>query len=178
MYENDELIHYGVKGMKWGVRTRKELKVAKKFAKVGKKQGQADYYNQQGDLVKKKHEANAKVFDKIAKQQEAKGSYVKAELARKSAAALRARGENASNKKYEIADMYVKRATKLNEKATKFATKKRVDLGKSKIQSIMKESSTKGFEAARSVDTAAKNKQVRDAIGDRGLEAYNKIRGV
>ena len=85
--DKSELYHYGVKGMKWGVTNKRELKVAKRFARAGKKQGVADYYRDQGKNAYKKHDENARVLEKTAKTYESNGAYIRAQVARKTAAA-------------------------------------------------------------------------------------------
>lgn len=177
MIVNGELYHHGVKGMKWGVHKRRDLKVAKRFAKVGKKRGAADFYREQGNTAYKKHNENAAVLEKTAKKYEQKGSYIKAQAARKAAEAVRARGENIRASNYATADKYMKKADKLNQKASAYATKKRVDLGKKKIDYILKESAKKGYNREKRFDEIAKESNLRDKLGDNGYDAYNKIRG-
>lgn len=172
-----ELYHYGVPGMKWGVRNKRELKVAKRFARAGRKQGVADYYRDEGRNAYKKHDENARVLDKTAKKYEQQGAYIKAQLARKAASALRARGQNIKARNDAIADSYNKKVEKLTMKAEKYATKKRVDLGTKKIKSILGESKKKGYEREKSINDYARERDIEDALGEQGYDAYNKLRG-
>jgi hypothetical protein len=178
LYNTDELMHYGVKGMKWGVTSKRDYRVAKKFAKVGRKRGAADYYKQVGDTAYKKHDENARVLDKTAKKLESKGSYIKAQLVRKSAEALRARGENIKRSNYEIADSYVNKALKLETKANKFATKKRVDLGKKVLDNVLNDSRAKGYESAARLQQTVKEYEMQSKLGSENYKRYNKLRGL
>lgn len=175
--DKSELYHYGVKGMKWGVKNKRELKVAKRFARAGKKQGVADYYRDQGKNAYKKHDENARVLDKTAKKYESQGAFIKAQVARKSAAALRARGENIKARNDAIADKYNKKVEKLTEKAKTYATKKRVDLGTKKVNSILGETKKKAYEREKAANDRAREYEIQDKLGDRGYGVYNKVRG-
>lgn len=175
---NNEIYHYGVKGMKWGKRqARLENRAIRKFARVGKKLGEADYERSKGAEEYKKHDDAAKVFDKTARKMESQGNYFRAEAARKAAAALRTRGENLKRSRDEGAAYLEKRAAKMQEKATKFATKKNVDLGKKKINSILGENKQKGFESRKNTEEFFNEVEARQKLGDRGYNAYNYIRG-
>lgn len=171
----DELYHYGVKGMRWG--HRKQQKLEKKFSRVGKKLGVAEYERSKGAEEYKKHESSAKVFDKQAKKYESQGSYIKAELARKAASGLRTRGANIKAQRESQAKKYELSAERLKQKASAFATKKKVNLGKSTIDNILKESKKKGFDKAKNNEEWQKESDLYDKLGDYGYYAYNKIRG-
>ena len=173
-----ELKHYGVKGMKWGKRkARLEARTTRRFARVGKKLGAAEYERAKGAEAYKKHNDAAKVFDKAAKSYEAKGNYFKAEASRKAAAALRARGENVKRSRDEGAAYLEKRASKMQEKVSAYAHKKNVDLGKKKIDSILSASKQKGYDSRKRAEEAYNERNLRDKLGDNGYDAYNKIRG-
>ena len=172
-----ELHHSGVKGMKWGVRNKRELKVEKRFARAGKNQGVSEYYRDQGKTAYKKHDENARVLEKTAKQYESHGSFIKAQIARKSAEAIRSRGANIKARNDAIADKYGKKAEKLNEKAKSYATKKRVDLGKKTINSILGDTSKKSYEKTRNRAEINRELEIREKLGDNGYDTYNKIRG-
>ena len=70
-----------------------------------------------------------------------------------------------------------KKDEKSKEKASEFATKKRVDIGKKKIDSILSESRKKSFESTARTESALKDKQIRDKYGDNTLNAYKNIQG-
>jgi hypothetical protein len=174
-----ELYHYGVKGMKWGHRKqlRLENRVSKRYARVGRKLGEAEYERSRGAEEYKKHETSAKAFDKAAKQYEKNGNFLRAEASRKAADAIRQRGENIKRQRDEAAAYLEKRAAKMQEKASSFATKKRVDLGQKKINSILGESKKKGFNDARELEDFQRENELRERMGDDNYETYNYVRG-
>ena len=225
-----ELYHYGVPGMKWGVRRASKLqqkattarasakeweemakyamskgkakraekyrrnaaedmadadkyqkkadrKVEKRYAKAGKAAGQAEYYRDKAAREYEKHESDAKVFDKAAKQYDSKGQLFRAEAARKAAQALRARGANIRDGHINTADSYLRRSGKLNAKASDFATKTSIGIGKKKIDSILKSSKKKGYDQAKSADEFQRERELEDKLGERRYAAYNKLRG-
>lgn len=175
----NELYHHGVKGMKWGKRKaqRLENKVGRKYKKAGVALGKSDYYKSEGDKAYKSHNSTAKAFEKQAKVFESKGNMLRAELARKSAASIRERGANIRAENQKMADRYAKKAEKNKEKASAFATKKRVDIGKNKINSIMSESRKKGYNSESSTNEILKEDRIRDRYGDSGLSVYKYAQG-
>lgn len=170
-----ELYHHGVKGMRWG--HRKARRVERKLRRAGKKLGAAEYERDKGNEAYKKHEANAKVFDKAAKKYESEGKYFRAEASRKSAAALRARGANVKAQRDEAAAYLERRGNKLKEKASTYATKKRVDLGTKKVNSILNSAKQKGYESRKSSEEVYNEQSLRDKVGDKNYSTLNKIRG-
>lgn len=156
---------------------KSEFKLEKKYKAVGRKMGMADYQRDKGNAEYKKHDDMANVLDKSARKWERDGNYFKAELARKSAASLRARGENRRAAQYELADYYVQRGNKLTQKANTFATKKNVSLGKSKVDSILKEGRQEGRNLAKANDEFDREMRVQDTFGDAGVDVYNRARG-
>lgn len=173
-----ELMHYGVPGMKWGKRkARLEQKTLRKYGKAGRSRGVADYERSKGNEAYKKHDDIAKTFDKQAKKYESSGSYFKAELARQSAQKIRARGANVQASREKKAEYYLKRSKRLEEKASAFATKKRVDVGKKQIDKIFKESTQKGYNNAKRNEEWRADQNMREVLGDTNYKRYNKIRG-
>lgn len=228
--EDNSLMHYGVKGMRWGHRRAAKLvnkastarasakewdemaayakskgkfkraekysqnaaqdradaakyqqkanaKAEKRFAKVGKAAGTAEYYKQKGDQAYEKHDRNAKVFDKAAKKYESQGKVFKAEAARKAADALRARGNNERAHQVEIADHYLRKSDIYNKKASDFSKSTNINLGKKRVDSILKDSKSTGYKNAKANDEWRKEYNTRQTLGNNGYEVYNKIRG-
>lgn len=175
----DELCHYGVPGMKWGQRKalKRTARYEKKLSRAGRRFGAADYERSQGDEAMRKHEHNAKVLDKAAKKYESEGKLFRAEAARKSAAALRSRGANIKAGHDADARRIEARAEKLQNKANKYATKKKVDLGKSKADDILNRSKNVGFNEAKSWAEFGKRMEIESKYGANALSAYDKIRG-
>ena len=175
----EELIHYGVKGMKWGRRRaqRYEARTTRKYARAGRNSGFAEYERNKGAEAYKKHAHGASVLEKAAKQYEAKGNVFKAEASRKAASALRARGANVRAQHEAEAARYERKAQRITEKASTYATKKRVDLGKSRIDSILKDSKAKGINAAKERDEIARQWEIEERVGETGAKVYNYARG-
>ena len=173
---NGELCHYGVKGMKWGQR-RAQKKVTRKLRNAGVQAGRAKYERERGAEEYRKHDQNAKVFDKAAKKYESQGSYFRAEAARKSAAALRARGANLKALRDQEADRLDMSSKKYQEEASKFATKKRVNMGKKATDSILKEYSDKGYNRQRDSEEFEREQNMRARYGDENYERYERITG-
>lgn len=156
---------------------RAENKVARKLNRSGKNAGYAQYEREQGAAAMQKHEAKAKVFDKAAKQYEAKGSVFKAEAMRDAANAVRTRGANIKSKYDTTASRYELRSEKLKQKATDFATTKKVNIGKSTVDSILKDSRKRGYDSSKSYDEYQKEQKTRGVLGDGGYAVYRAIRG-
>ena len=152
-------------------------KIERKYDKVGKNLGKADYYREKGEKSAQSHERNAVVFDKKAKQLESSGQYFKAEAARKAADAIRARGSNTQAEQERIASAYERVASKQTEKVSAYATKKRVEVGKSRVDSILSNSRKAGYDIAKISDEAQREWELHDRLGDTGYYAYNRARG-
>lgn len=160
---NSELYHYGVKGMKWGVRKQKRLetRAISKYQRAGERYGQADYYRRMGAEDYKKYDAQARAYDKIARKRDKNGNYRLAASARNTAQRIRAKGEILRSQREDVAYRLEKDADKLQEKASKFATKKRITLGKSKVDSIINGSKKRGSDLA-----AIREERERKAMQD------------
>lgn len=140
----NELQHHGVKGMKWG-KTRAEKKYARIVRNAGAKAGYAKYERDAGDYAFEKRNTAAKTYDKMAKNYEAKGAYFRAGLARRKSFNLRATGEAERDRQYEYARRQELHSEALLQKASSFATKKRIDAGKKTVDTLFKRGKLKGY---------------------------------
>lgn len=176
LYNAEELYHYGVPGMKWGKR-KAERAYSRKLTRAGVQQGRADYNRQRGEEEYQKHESKAKVFDKVANKYESEGKYFRAEAARNSASALRKRGANVQSRWNETAMKYQLKADKLNQKASTFASKKRVEAGKDIVDEIFSRAREKGISKARRDEEWTREMQLRERLGDEGYAKLRKLQG-
>ncbi len=152
-------------------------KVLKKYRRGSKLAGYAAFEKEQGDAAYRKHDAAAKALDKTAAKFEKQGSYMKAEAARRSASALRARGESIQKSHIESAERYLAKSEKLNTKASDFANSTNVNVGKKRVNDYIKKYEKKGYEESKAFDEYSRDEKVRNAVGDDGLELYRKIQG-
>lgn len=160
----DNMEHSGIKGMKWGRRRfenydgtltpagkeryaddrvskkqqKLEAKATKKYAKAGKYKGYAEDSRRLGDKAAEKYMKDADVYDRQAKAWEKKGHVLAAEIARRRARSLKDKGADARKEHDDDADFYDRLASRMEQRADKYASKKRVDFGKQKANSIMK----------------------------------------
>ena len=152
-------------------------KIKSQYTRAGRNRGWADYTEEQGRKAYESHERLAKAAEKKAKQLDKSGNYFAAEAARRGAEALRARGKNIQDSRMEEAKFYVRRSEHLNAKASAYATEKRVNLGKSTVDAILKESRAKGYERAKYVDEANREYEIEERYGEEGVDIYRRVRG-
>ena len=228
-YSEDYLMHYGVKGMKWGVRRASKLqsyasgaresaaeqrelskhyaakgrykkadkhariaaeqsakatkyqqkadaKVEKRYAKAGRYAGAADYARDRAKEIEDSHNRGATVLDKTANRLESEGKYFRAEAARTSANAMRAKGANDANAYRQRADAYMKKSNTLNKKAGDFATTTKINVGKKKIDSILSTSRQTGYKNAKAGDEYQRETDIENKYGSVASEIYKRTR--
>lgn len=135
------------------------LKSAKAQAKIERKlkgaataEGRAEYQRKKGDEAARKYDDTAKAYEKQAKKLEKDGDYVGADSARKTAEAFRKKSANAREEYDFVADAYLKRSEVLTKRAGAIATKKNVDLGKMRVESILKKAKKDGYQDEKEWD--------------------------
>ena len=135
---------------------KKALKAAKKiksaYENAGDSMGRADYYKSKGDEAAKKYEDNERVLRKAAAQYDKEGKVLKAEAARRTADWQKAKGEKAREEWNEKVKAELEEADYYKQKASKISTKKNVELGRSTVDKILKDSRAKGMKDAKDDD--------------------------
>ncbi len=163
MNNKDELYHYGVKGMKW--KNHRYAKAEKLYSRVGKHMAGYKSYKDLAKSTKAEYDNKAKgdddkarLFEKQAKILEKKGAVIpgyllrqKAEVYKANAEKIRKSGEDEIASYNRTAERYLKKAEKSRQKADAYATKKRVDLGKKSIDSIINKATRKRYERDKKI---------------------------
>lgn len=196
-YEPAYLQHHGVKGMKWGRRryqnkdgsltpagkAREEKKQAKytkkltkKYAWAGKNAGAAKYYRDKGDELTEIGERVARKAESAARDQAGKGNIARSKALQVSANASRNAAAKARKDYDDRAAGYEYAAKRANEKASKYATKKRVDLGKNEVDKILRDNKKRGYELAKQEHQDRNNAALREAMGDTVYGIYDMTR--
>ena len=126
---------------------KNQRKVENKYKSAGDLAGRADYYKKKGDEASKKYDDSAKAFDKSSKRLEKEGKYVQAEAARRISQALKNKSSAARAQYDKTANDYLEASNARLQRADKYATKKNVDLGKKRVDSIVSQAKQKGYES-------------------------------
>ena len=122
-----------------------QRKIERKLTRAGDAEGRAEFQRQKGDEAARKYNDSAKAFEKSAKQLDKEGKHIRADAARKVAEALRDKGSKARAEYDAAAEDYLSYSKALTQSANKYATKKNVDMGKMRVDSILKASKEKGY---------------------------------
>lgn len=154
-----------------------EQKIAKKYSTIGDHSGKARYELDKGENIMRTHEKNASSLEALAKKYDDSGSYGKAELMRRSAETIRARGENLKAEQIRIAERYMEKSNIANQKASALATATNVKLGKKKVDSIIAEADKDGYNWAKAVDEINKEVDRISLIGQTGNNVYKYATG-
>lgn len=154
----NELYHYGVKGMKWGVRraekraARATRKVEKKLTRAGQLEGAARYVTNSAEKKARVEIRNAKNNEKVANQYASEGKRIRAGIARWAANESRKSAKEIRSQAREDAKVYLEKSKHYRQKASKIATKKNVSLGQDRVNDILKRSSREGYQNEKMFD--------------------------
>lgn len=155
---DNELYHYGVKGMKWGVRraekraARATRKVEKKLTRAGQLEGAARYVTNSAEKRARVETRNARHNQKVADRYASEGKKIRAAIGRWAANASRESAKQIRAQAREDAQRYIEQSNRYRQKASKIATKKNVSLGQDRVNAILKRSSREGYQNEKEFD--------------------------
>lgn len=154
-------------------------KASKKYANAGHYSGEAKFYRDKaneitelGERVARKAESAART----ASEQGGKAGMIKSRSLQVSANVARNTAAKARKSYDDEAKSYEYLANRANEKASKYATKKRVDIGKNEVDKIMRDSKKSGYEFAKREYEERGQEAIRGILGDTGYAVYDMIR--
>ena len=154
-------------------------KVTKKYALAGRAEGRAQYNREQGDKLTELGERAAQKAESAARaasKQGGKAGMIKSKGLQVSANVARNAAAKARESYDSDAAFYNKLAEHRNEKASKYATKKRVDLGKNEIDKILRDNRKLGYEYERRDHEREAQATFKNILGDTGYAVYDMTR--
>lgn len=180
MIQGDELYHYGVKGMKWGVRRRrddsgssqKEARAARKQAKAARKveysyamagtsRGKADHILSKGRKEANAAKKDAREFEQMSKDYASKGKKIRSKISGLAANHYNSKAADAMRQAKENAEIYVKESKMWKERAEVISSDKNVNLGKNRINDIVSSNRKASIDIERRSDEIAQRIEER-----------------
>ena len=151
-------------------------KIEKKYAKAGRNEGAAQYHRDKAAELTSNAEKRASALEKTSKRMRSEGKMVRSAVTKVAANVTRNKAADKADEHKMLGEMAANRAVKNKEKAATYATKKRVDVGKNTVASIMKSSKKTGYDNAKANDEWNEEYKKRELLGDAGYGVYNLVR--
>lgn len=144
-----------------------DKKIAKQYKKVGKAIAESEFYKKEGDAIYKKYNDKANALEKQAKYEDKNGRSLSAYSLREQAAIMRTRGKEDRKNQTDMAKRYIERSKVYTKKASELATATNTNLGKKKIDSIIKSSKEKRTKLNEYLSSpSSEEQQARDSASD------------
>lgn len=154
-------------------------KTSNKYARAGSAEGRAKYNREQGDKITEFGERvaqKAESASRAAREKGGKGNMVKSASLQISANVSRNAAAKARESYDKDAAFYSKLAEHRKEKASKYATKKRVDLGKNEVDKILRTNRKLGYESEKRDHQREAEGTLKSILGDTGYAMLDMTR--
>ena len=204
--EPNELMHYGIKGQKWGLRRyqnkdgtltpagkkryaddsgadqvprRYQRRYERRLRNAGEEMGRARYEHEMGKNAKASLDEKAARLDRIGNAAAEKGRAIRAEMYMNRASKIRKKGERLKDNRELNAKEHDRKAAELKREASEYATKKKITFGKNTVKKILRDAADEGYNKQRDdekQEARERTEEILKYISDIGRKVYDAAR--